>query len=743
MWRKMQRLRFFRLLTRRHPRAFNAMRLLMIFSAAFGGAYGFISGSRAPNSGYDPHAYAIGVSFLFALSCVALAALSLRNRMLKRAMRKLALHNEALSDRNWELKEAADRARSLFEAQSDLIVVRDASGSIVQANDAFAQFAGGPRAQITGDFMLGVLEQGAVAIDADGTRAHDQQIATPNGPRWISWREGMVRSDAGPAEWQCVGRDITGRAQTQQQLADARAQADAANRAKSRFLAMASHEIRTPLNGILGMSGLLLDTPLSAEQTTYARAVKSSGDALLTLIEELLDDARIEAGKLNLDNASFSLTALVENVTELLAPRAQARGLEIAAAIDERLPSDVIGDAARLRQVLLNLAGNALKFTTDGGVALLVEAGEGDDIVFAVRDTGIGIAPDAQARIFGEFEQAEPTTAQRYGGVGLGLAISQRIVRQMGGRMALQSAPGEGATFTVTLPLKAAPGATGDAGFATPDLAGQAVLIVAARSVEASLVAARLNRWGAQTCTVGDLAVAHALLPDRAWHSALIDHDFPADDREAFAAAARLHATRRILLVTPAARAMLRGAIPDGFTGYLMKPLRAASLAARMTDDDGVISLAPPEPDEAQDASRRRATPGLCVLVAEDNEINALLVRALLLRLGHEPVVVGDGNAARDAWLLAARAGTPYDVVLMDLQMPGLDGVAAAKQIRQRETEEGARRTPIFALTANTLSEDRAACTEAGMDGFLVKPLDRDKLDSVLSAFAAPASVAA
>jgi PAS domain S-box-containing protein len=746
MWRKMQPLKRLRLLTRRHSAIYGVLRLVMIFSAAFGGAYGFISGSSSPHSGYDPHAFSIGVSFLFALACVALAAMSLRMRYLKRAMRKIALHNEALSDRNWELKEAADRARSLFEAQSDLIVVRDASGLVVQANDAFANVAGVPREQIVGrDVALTVLEQGAVAIEVDGTRAHDQQIATSQGPRWISWREGLIRSDDGPSEWQCVGRDITGRAETERQLADAREQADAANRAKSRFLAMASHEIRTPLNGILGMSGLLLDTPLTAEQATYARAIKSSGDALLTLIEELLDDARIEAGKLDLDNTSFSLSALVENITELLAPRAQARGLEIAADIDERLPAEVVGDAARLRQVLLNLAGNALKFTTEGGVALLVEAHE-EGIAFTVRDTGIGIAPDAQARIFGEFEQAEATTAQRYGGAGLGLSISERIVRQMGGRMALRSAPGEGATFTVTLPLKAAPNASNSADFDVPDLSGKAVLIVAAKSIEASLVAARLNRWGAQTCTVTDLSVADALLPERAWHAALIDHDFPANSRDALTAAARLHATRRILLVTPAERAMLRGAIPAAFTGYLMKPLRAASLAARLQDIDNgtTVSLVPAGPDTSEvEPTAQRSVRGLSVLVAEDNEINALLIRALLRRLGHDPVVVGDGAAARDAWMLAERAGTPYDVVLMDLQMPGLDGVTATRHIRQREAEQGARRTPILALTANALNEDRAACAEAGMDGFLVKPLDRERLESALSTYAPQTSVAA
>ena len=242
-------------------------------------------------------------------------------------MRKIALHNEALADRNWELQEAEERARSLFEAQGDLIVLRDADGRITFANDAYCELAGRrARALVGSRFALKVLEQGDTALKQNGTRMHDQKIGRPLGPRWIAWREGLVRSDAGqPAEMQCVGRDVTDRTETERALSEARDHADAANRAKSRFLAMACHEIRTPLNGIIGMSGLLLDTPLTPEQMTYARAVKTSGDALLSLIEELLDYSKIEAGKIDLEHRPFALSALIEDITELLAPRAQAK----------------------------------------------------------------------------------------------------------------------------------------------------------------------------------------------------------------------------------------------------------------------------------------------------------------------------------------------------------------------------------------------------------------------------------
>ena len=735
--------------SRRHPWIILSVRSFMIFSAAFGGAYGFITGSRSENSGYDPNAFAIGASFLFAIACAGLATLSMRLRFLHRKLRKIALHNETLADRNWELKEAEERARSLFESQGDLIVLRDAEGTITFVNDAYCELARQPRSALIGSrFALTVLEQGDTALESNGTRIHDQKIATAVGPRWIAWREGLVRSDAGaPAEMQSVGRDVTDRTESERALAEARDQADAANRAKSRFLAMASHEIRTPLNGIIGMSGLLLETPLTPEQMTYAKAVKTSGDALLALIEELLDYSKIEAGKVDLEHRPFALAPLIEDITELLAPRAQARKLEIAAYIDEQLPVEVTGDAARLRQVLLNLAGNAIKFTSTGGVSLIVEPGIWpNEISFLVRDTGIGIAPEAQQRIFREFEQADEKIARSYGGTGLGLSISERIVKRMGGRITLESKPGVGSTFEVSIPL-AASDASGRRVFAAPDLEGKSIMLAAPHSIEASLIARRLQRWGGQTCVVSDIAVARALLPERTWHAVLLDHALGAAEVESLAAAARPHAPQRIVLFTPATRHELRSTSPSSaLTGYLVKPLRAASLAARLTMAPEIST-----PDVASDALIEppaekppvAVTRGLTVLVAEDNEINALLMRSLLTRLGHQAVIATNGEEALESWQAAKSAGTPYDLVLMDIQMPQLDGIETTKRIRAREAAQPGRQTPILALTANTLVEDRYACFEAGMDGFLIKPLDRDKLADALAGLAAAAHLAA
>ncbi|WOH81817.1 response regulator [Bradyrhizobium sp. BEA-2-5] len=747
--------RFFRIklrlrrFLRRHSWVATIVRSFTIFSVAFGSAFGFISGALSQQSGYDPNAFAIGVSFLFALACLWIVTLGIRLRLMRKRLRTIAMHNEAMADRNWELQEAEQRASTLFEAQDDLIVLRDLDGLITYANDAYCELAQRPRSELIGSTAtLKVLEQGDTALESNGTRVYDQKIEGPLGPRWIAWREGLVRNDAGaPAEMQSVGRDVTDRTETERALSDARDQADAANRAKSRFLAMASHEIRTPLNGIIGMGGLLMDTQLTPEQATYARAVKTSGEALMALIEELLDYSKIEAGKLDLDQRPFALSTLVEEITELLAPRAQAKALEIAAYVDERLPLEVVGDAARLRQVLLNLAGNAIKFTAGGGVALIVEPGIWpNEISFLVRDTGIGIAAEAQQRIFREFEQADQRVARTYGGTGLGLAISERIVKRMGGRITLTSEPGRGSTFEVSIPLVAAD--TGEAsGFAAPDLTGQSIMLVAPHSIEVSLISRRLQRWGARTCIVSDANVAEALLPERSWHAALIDHTLGTPAMEAFADAARLHATHRIVMFTPATRQDLSASESAMFTGYLVKPLRASSLAARLTASPEIAapSLAIEAAAGSAPTAPASALPdkGLSILVAEDNEINALLMRSLLTKLGHNVVITTNGEQAMESWLSATSAGTPYDLVLMDIQMPQLDGIETTKQIRAHEAAQSVRRTPILALTANTLVEDRHACFEAGMNGFLIKPLDREKLDEALAGLAASRHIAA
>jgi signal transduction histidine kinase/DNA-binding response OmpR family regulator len=578
-------------------------------------------------------------------------------------------------------------------------------------------------------FTLPVLEQSETTVMADGARAYDQKIAAIDGARWIAWREVTVRAD-GASEMQSVGRDVTDRVLIERALAVARDQAEAANRAKSRFLTMVSHEIRTPLNGILGMADLLGDTALTPEQTTYLKAVKTSGETLLSLIEEVLDFSKIEAGRLDLAVRPFLLAAFVEEVVELLGPRAQEKGLEIGCYVDEHLPARVVGDAARLRQVLFNLAGNAIKFTEQGGVSIVVEpAARPDMISIAVSDTGIGISLQDQARIFLEFEQADRSSTRKFGGTGLGLTISNRIVESMGGAIAVESAPGQGSTFRVTVALPSADEA-GIPALAVPDLRGSDILIIAPALTEASLIARHLQRWGAYTKIVPDEKVAAAILPERIWSALLVDHVLGTEaGRELAHAAASV--PQRIVLVTPAMRTEPGALKAAGFTGYLIKPVRAASLAARLSTNDGFESGG--VSDIAEPPSAAHAGGGLSILVAEDNDINALLTRALLIKLGHHPTVAANGAAAINCWL-AARAGrAPFDRILMDLHMPGMDGLEAARRIRANEAEIGMSRTPILALTANASAEDREACLAAGMDGFLVKPLDRERLAAALA----------
>jgi CheY-like chemotaxis protein len=293
--------------------------------------------------------------------------------------------------------------------------------------------------------------------------------------------------------------------------------------------------------------------------------------------------------------------------------------------------------------------------------------------------------------------------------------------------------------------MASANSAAGASAFVAPDLRDKAVMLVAPQAIEASLVARRLERWGAQTCSLTDAVVAQALLPERAWHAIIVDHNLGAEEAEQLAEAARYHALHRIVMVTPSTRRERQPSESSAFTGYLVKPLRAASLAARlvMPDVTDAPKLVVDDADPVEAAPRPAPSRGLSILVAEDNEINALLMRSLLTRLGHRPVITVNGAQAMESWLAAETAGAPYDLVLMDVQMPELDGIETTRRIRARETSLQMRRTPIIALTANTLVEDRYACFAAGMDGFLVKPLDRDKLNEVLASIPASPHLAA
>jgi signal transduction histidine kinase/CheY-like chemotaxis protein len=656
---------------------------------------------------------------------IVFGILNRRSISLHEKTERLESEVEERDDKIWAIEERLAHLTALVDGQDDLVLREDAYGRATHASPAVCAFAGKELRDILGKpFKLEVLHAGARTQMQDGTRVYDQEIATPSGPRWIAWKEAAVRGTDGEViEVQRTGRDITARVATERALGDAREQAEAASRAKSRFLAVVSHEVRTPLNGILGMTHLLLETPLSQEQQTYTRAVKSSGEALLGLIEEILDFSKIEAGRIELEEAPFDLVELVTDVVELLSPRAQAKGIEIAAQFSANLPGAVCGDALRLRQVLLNLAGNAVKFTDQGGVAVIVECA-GEQIKFSVRDTGPGIDTDAQARIFEEFEQGDGTLARKHGGTGLGLAIASRIVERMGGEIALSSMDGGGTVFRFSIELAALDGSAA----ATPDFSNTDVLVLSPSPVVGPLLAKQLEQWNARVALADTIALAETLLPERHWSHCIVDRAFGLEETLAIHETAKSNAAHCYVLLTPAERRELPALNANGLASYLIKPVRAPSLAARLKNPGADATAIDTVSAQFEVASGQN---GLSVLVAEDNDINALLVQALLARMGHRVTVVGDGAVAVNAVASAHTMGAPYDVVLMDLHLPGMDGLEATRRIRALGGVAG--KIPVIALTANAFAEDRANCLAAGMNGFVVKPVDRRRLETALA----------
>lgn len=517
----------------------------------------------------------------------------------------------------------------------------------------------------------------------------------------------------------------------------ARARAEAESAAKSRLLATAGHEIRTPLHGIVGMADLLADTPLTPEQSAYVRAVRTSGTALLGLVDDVLDLTRVEAGRLAPTPEPIDLQALVEDVVELMAPRAHGKGLELASIVAPGLPKRVEADPILLRQVLINLAGNAVKYTATGGVAVEVEPAAGPAaagrIAFRVRDTGVGIAAADAERIFAEFERAAPGTDPRGGGTGLGLAIARSIVERMGGDLRLESRPGEGSVFFFDLRLPAVESREP----ATAPLAGRRLALISAGVVEPPLLVRRLHALGADAVLVAEPT---ALDSAERFDVVLVDGDDRAAEHLAVLRAGFAFAPPAVVLITPTDRARLAEWRRAGFAGHLVKPVRAASLArvvAALGAGEGLD-----EPTAATGAPRTAPAGGLDLLLADDNEINALLGRALLENLGHRATVVADGAAAVAAVAEARDRGRPFAGVLMDLHMPGMDGFSAIRALRRAEASDD-HRLGIVALTADGTAAAAMRARAAGADAVLVKPIERERLAALLTGFAAASTCAA
>ncbi|MBI2502736.1 MAG: response regulator [Candidatus Latescibacteria bacterium] len=667
-------------------------------------------------------------------------------------LQAVGFYLRTLMDDSTESRADLERNR-FFTLSQDLLCIAGTDGYFKRLNPAWEKLLGFTAEELMArpftdfvhpdDLQATLAEAQRLSTDQTTTISFENRCRCRDGQyRWLSWS-----STAAPAQGliYAAARDITARKQVEAELEQARAAAEAANRAKSEFLANMSHEIRTPMNAIIGLTELLLDTPLESAQHEQLAVVKLSADGLLDIINEVLDFSKIEAGQLPLATEDFSLRLSVDKVMKILAMRAHQKGLELVHAVQPEVPEGLRGDELRLRQVLINLVGNAIKFTEKGEVVVRVEVeaqSPGEVVLHCqVRDTGIGVPADQQPRIFAAFAQADASTTRRYSGTGLGLTISARLVELMGGRIWVESAPGRGSAFhfTARFGLQQGQGAPAES---SPVLADLRVLVVDDNASNRLTLEELLLSWRMRPTLVAEglaglAALRQAVAEDAPFAVVLLDALMPELDGAQVLARLRqepeLASTPVVMLSSADDQGWVQRCAELGVATYLRKPVSQSDLFDALMQVLGAPSSgAAPGTSPPKAAGPRRR-----ILLVEDQPVNQMVAQGHLQAAGHEVAVAGDGLQALE--LLEKES---FDLVLMDVQMPRMDGFAATAAIREQERQSGVH-LPIVGLTAHALKEDRDRCLAAGMDGYVSKPIQRGELLAAIEQAMAAARVLA